>query len=654
MTKTIHSERSQQFLELLKEGKVIGDGAMATLMHQSGVASRTCFESLCIKNPTLVKEAHMAYLAAGSTLIQTNTFSGHRLGLERYGLEDSVWEINRAAVKVAREAAESFREQNQVEHDIFVFGTIGSTADLKTPDFGNQGSRLSLRLIFEEQLAPLLEESVDGILLETFADLRELELAVETVRRNTNLPIIANLSPEAVGVTRDGYGIEEAFSVLEKAGANVVGLNCKLGLSGILRSYETLNLKPTSHYAAVPNSGILHMVDGEYSYTGNAEYFADRGAELFQKGVKFIGGCCGTTPDHIRALVERIEKLSLDDSVELVVRSHGDSHNNAVEVKERKAAQVELLTKSVRSGLTNNPPKKSIIEKVRNEPTIIVELDPPKVLDVEEYLQATKELQQAGIDALTIADNSLATVRVSNMAIASLIKDMGVEPLVHVACRDRNLIGQQSHLMGLHVLGVNHILLITGDPSKFGDLPGASSVFDVSSIDLTKMVKKLNSGIAFSGQALKQSSDFCVGTSFNPHVRNFNRAIERLRRKLDAGADYVMTQPIYDKALFEQIARAVEEFDVPVFVGIMPMVSKRNAQFLHNEVPGMQIPESILTRMDIESKEEATREGLAISEELIQEALHYFNGIYLVTPFLRSELTAHLTRYIHDIKAKIR
>ncbi|MDC3417008.1 bifunctional homocysteine S-methyltransferase/methylenetetrahydrofolate reductase [Aquibacillus salsiterrae] len=633
------------FLKRLETGHIIGDGAMATLMHQSGLPARTCFEALSVKDPKLVTEAHIAYLAAGSTVIQTNTFSGNRLGLERYGLDNQVWEINRSAVKVARDAIATFAEQSNQEQEAFVFGTIGSTADIKTPDFVDKGAKMSLRFLFEEQLTALLEGGVDGVLLETFADLNELQIAVETVRRLTDLPIIANLSPEVIGVTRDGHPIDEAFAVLEGEGADVVGLNCRLGLSGILRTYESIDLNPTSHYAAVPNSGLLHLVDGDYSYTGNADYFATIGSELIQKGVNYIGGCCGTTPDHIRALVKRLDAAPLANGrVGQGMLSAGTS--NRVEISEKPSA----------ISLDNNgaPPKKSIIEKAKEEPTIIVELDPPKVLDVEQYLDATKMLKQAGVDAVTIADNSLGTVRISNIAIASLIKELGVEPLVHVACRDRNLIGQQSHLMGLHVLGIHNILLITGDPSKFGDLPGATSVYDVSSTDLTKMVKKLNNGIAFSGQPLKQNSRFVVGTSFNPHVRNFNRAIDRLRRKLEAGADYVMTQPIYDIRLFEKLARAVEEFDVPVFVGIMPMISWRNAQFLHNEVPGIQIPEEILLRMNKDSKEAAVEEGLLISQELIDEALLHFNGIYLVTPFLRSELTAHLTRYIHDVKAPVR
>ncbi|WP_231493471.1 methylenetetrahydrofolate reductase [Alicyclobacillus macrosporangiidus] len=275
-----------------------------------------------------------------------------------------------------------------------------------------------------------------------------------------------------------------------------------------------------------------------------------------------------------------------------------------------------------------------------------MELDPPRTLDVRRYLEGALALQRAGADAITLADNSLGQVRVSNMAVASLLKQAGVEPLVHVTCRDRNLIGQQSHLMGLHVLGIHHVLLVTGDPSRFGDLPGATSVYDVSSIELTKMVKRLNQGIAFSGQPMKHPSRFVVGTSFNPHVANFEKAIDRLRRKLDAGADFVMTQPVFDMRMFERIARAAEPFGVPVFAGVMPLTSARNARFLHHEVPGIRIPDEILGRMEAASPEAAAEEGLSIAETLLDEAMRCFNGIYLVTPFLRYDLTVRLVQFV--------
>ncbi|WP_067933889.1 bifunctional homocysteine S-methyltransferase/methylenetetrahydrofolate reductase [Alicyclobacillus kakegawensis] len=676
------------FLTALRERPVIGDGAMATLLHQAGAPIRVCVEALCLTHPGWVERVHRAYIEAGASVIQTNTFSGHRVGLARHGLTDKVADINRAAVRIAKSAAARTRAARSgpavfaaadvssafdttaagaaggSDRQVFVLGTIGSTADLgHAPhawlDAGTAGHpRASLAAVYEEQASALLEEGVDGILLETFPDLDELLLAIETVRSLTPLPIVATLSPDAIGVTRDGKPLDQAFLAMEQAGADVVGLNCRLGLAGILRSYEGLRLRPDGLYAAVPNGGMLHLEDGDYTFTGSAGYFADILVQLADCGVRLLGGCCGTTPAHIRALAERLATwrpaaqtpaAAPDSPPTGVTAASGQPQTPVAETDRRVTiARTPLPAAKDETSAGVRVPLDSLVERVRRKVTVIVELDPPRTPSVRRYLEGARALIRAGADAITIADNSLGTVRVSNMAIASLLKAEGIEPLVHVTCRDRNLIGQQSHLMGLHVLGIHHILLVTGDPSRFGDLPGATSVYDVSSTELTRMVRRLNQGVAFSGQPLKHPVRFVVGTSFNPHVRNFDKAVERLQRKLDAGADFVMTQPVYDIRLFERIARATEGFDAPVFVGVMPLTSARNAQFLHNEVPGIDIPESVRARMAAAPPDAAAEAGLAIARTLIEEALNHFRGIYLVTPFLRYELTVQLTEFIRS------
>ncbi len=633
--------RTVTLKERLANGWIVGDGAMATLLHQIGVPARTCFEGLCLSQPEMVRDVHRAYVAAGAELIQTNTFSGHRVGLARYGMTAHLKELNQTAVRLAREAVG--------DSGAFVLGTVGSTSDLGAGDREQPASSASLSDIFEEQITALLEASVDGLLLETFSDLEEMMIALESARRLTSLPIIANLAPDVVGVTRDGYSVVDAFATMRLAGADVVGLNCRLGLSGILRTYEKLTLNSDFIYAAYPNAGMLHYSDGDYSYTAGAEYFAEVGGQLAARGIRVLGGCCGTTPDHIRWLKQRLESGRVEwelGQTEGVITNFSTSTNPITTVEVRPVTKVE---DDAAHGLRASEPSTfSLLENVRQRTSIVVELDPPKTLDVTKYLAGAAALRDAGVDAVTLADNSLGIVRVSNMALASMLKQNGIEPLVHVTCRDRNLIGQQSHLMGLHVLGIHHILLVTGDPSRFGDLPGATSVYDVSSIELTKMVKRLNAGIGFSGQPMKYPSRFIIGTAFNPHVRHFDKALDRLRRKLDAGADYVMTQPIFDIRLFEPIARAAEEYKAPVFVGIMPLVSARNARFLHHEVPGITIPESILRQMLDASPESAADVGLGIAKTLLNEARNYFNGIYLITPFLRYDLTTELTRYLRE------
>ncbi|WP_206922187.1 bifunctional homocysteine S-methyltransferase/methylenetetrahydrofolate reductase [Alicyclobacillus suci] len=610
---------------------VIGDGAMATYLHQRGVPIRVSAEALNLSDPALVEEVHRAYVQAGSTMIQTNTFAANRRSLARHGLGNRVREVNQTAVAIARKAAGQAAS---------VYGTIAPV------EGGNRyGSALlneerqQLQAFYEEQVEALAAAGIDGWILETFPDLEELLMAVEVVTTHSNLPIVANLSPEEIGVTRDGVGLAEAFTALRAAGVHVTGINCRLGPYGILRSFEQLQplADISGQYAAMPNGGMLHQTDdGALSYTGDEENFADIMLRMANLGVTWLGGCCGTTPAHIRTLVLRL-KTSTDGSATTTAQhGHGAGRPWRVVNRDDKPAVGEILP----------PTPQSLVERVQQKTTIVVELDPPKTLNCDKFLEGARALRDAGCDLITMADNSLGSVRVSNMALAGMLQQEGIEPLVHVTCRDRNLIGQQSHLMGLSVMGVRHILLITGDPSRYGDLPGASSVYDVSSIDLTKMVRRLNDGVGFSGKALTRPAKFVIGTAFNPHVRNFDKAIERLKRKVAAGADYVMTQPVYDAAMMERIATATLHLGVPVFIGIMPLTSLRNAEFLHYQVPGMTIPEPVLQQMREASPESAQEVGLAIARDLCDEACQYFNGLYLVTPFLKYDMTVSLTKYI--------
>lgn len=616
------------FRAAVAAGVIIGDGAMATVLNQNGVPVRSCSEGLCLTNPELVGTVHRSYVEAGATLLQTHTFGAHRTGLARYGQESKLQEINLAAVRIARDAAAG---------QAYVFGTIGSIAGFSSQGLVlDQAQRDLLRAEFCEQAMMLLAGGVDGLILETFPELDELWLALAAIRPLTDVPVIAHLSPVTVGFTRDGVPLAAAFATLLDAGADGVGLNCELGPANILRSYESIPLRAGTLYSAVPNSGLLHVQDGEYAYTGGPAYFGDVALQLAKLGLRLIGGCCGTTPEHIRCAAERIGTELLSDAAAPQIR-----------VVENEPPSSRQTGESVATAPSR---PLSLLERVQVGRTLIVELDPPRTLNLKRYLQAATALQAAGADMITLADNSLGSVRVSNMAVASVLKGMGIEPLVHVTCRDRNLIGQQSHLMGLHVLGIHNILLVTGDPTRFGDLPGATSVYDVSSTELARMVKRLNAGVAFSGQTLKTPARFIVGTAFNPNVKNFDKAVERLQRKVEAGADYVMTQPIFDADMIRRIHAATAHLGVPVFIGITPLTSERNAVFLHNEVPGVTLPESVLKRMSGHPDGDATKVGLEIAEELMDVALAHFSGIYLMTPFLRYELTERLIRYtrLHD------
>jgi homocysteine S-methyltransferase len=600
----------------LQDNLLIGDGAMATQLYRTGVPVGVSFEELCLSNPQLVHDVHKAYYDAGARLLETNTFGANRDALSRYGLEHKVTRINRAAVAIAREAA---------KEDAFVVGSIGSILAGRV----RQKAMDEFRDQFEEQAIALIHAGVDGLILETFLDVEELLLAIDVIRPLTDQPLICQLATLEVGRTRDGYTLTEAFSLLQKAGADIVGLNCRLGPAEILRSYERVQVPEGALLSAFPNAGRLGLTDGEYAYKSSPEYFAESAKRLREQGVRLLGGCCGTTPEHVKAMADAL---------------HGLAPQVRVNPSETENERPSLSSYNVR-----DRQKPSIVERVKTGTTIIVEFDPPKDLDTEGFLQGCCELHKAGADSITLADNSLANVRMSNMALGAIMKSQyGMDPLIHIACRDRNLIGQQSHLMGLHALGIDQVLVVTGDPSRFGDLPGASSVFDVTSFDLIRMVKQLNEGISFSGRPLKQKAQFIVGAAFNPNVRQIDAAIKRLEKKVEAGADFIMTQPVYDAEAIRLVYESTKHINIPVFIGIMPLTSQRNAEFLHNEVPGIKLSDEALARMRKVQGEEARQEGIKMAKELLDAAIPIFNGIYLITPFNYYAMSVELIQYVRQ------
>lgn len=627
-------EKRQRLTSLLAERVVIGDGAMATYLYQKGVPLGVCYEELAISAPHLLYQAHREYVEAGAQLLQTHTYAANLDGLSRYGLEGEAVAINRAAVQVARQAAGD---------EVYVAGTIGSISagHVRTAQIERH------RDLFKQQIEALLSEDVDALIFETFVDLDELLLALEVAKERTSLPLIAQIAQTEVGRTRDGRLLGDAFLSLQQAGADVVGLNCRYGPYDLLRTIEGMNVSSDLLLSIYPNAGRLQVSDGEYAYKSTPTYFKESAQKFWEQGVTLLGGCCGTTPAHIRAIADGVGGKARQ------IRPAAPAQRPQVrETISPKPS--EIVPFPVGSSTSHGGPIRStLVDKVKLRKTVIVELDPPRDLDVQKFLSGTAALEQAGADAVTMADNSLASTRMSNMALAAIMKQQfKIEPLVHVACRDRNLIGQQSHLMGLHALGIDQILVITGDPSKFGDLPGASSVFDTSSFDLIRMTKGLNEGVAFSGKPLKHRSRFVIGAAFNPNVRHWEKAIERLERKFEAGADFIMTQPIYDEETFIRLHESTRHLPIPIFVGIMPLTSIRNAEFLHNEVPGIRISPQALERMRKQTTPEgAKEEGVQMAKEWVDMAYPYFNGIYLITPFFHYDMTVQLTRYVREKEA---
>ncbi len=650
---------------MLKERLLVGDGAMGTYLYQLGVPVGSCLEELNITRPELVERAHRDYLLAGAHLLETNTFAANRERLARHGLAEKVLEVNQAAVERARQAVKQVKagwRDEKNERPVFVLGALGGIRGGKRSGLSDYG----LEEVYKEQMAALLEAGVDGLMLETFVEMAELRLAVKVARKlDDAISVFAQLSVKESGRTEEGLTLSESLAMLRDEGADVVGLNCYSGPYTMIRLLEQTAFPQDLLLSVYPNAGLPEYQDGQFIYPSSAAYFAERALDLWRLGVRVIGGCCGTTPEHIAAISrvlaeralqpvarqtaqvseeERMAKTDIDGLSRSLARDSLPIINDWSDANPLDDPTSDSISQRHAAGLSFSP---TLPELARQRHALIVELDPPRDLDISRFMEGAAALKEAGIDALTMADNSLAMTRMSNMALGAIVKErLGTRPLLHIACRDRNWIGQQSHLMGLHALGIDHVLAVTGDPTRHGDLPGAASVYDGNSFDLIRMIKQLNAGLAFSGQPLKYRARFTVAAAFNPNVRNLDKAMERLERKVACGADFIMTQPIYDPVLFERLYERTRHLPVPIFVGIMPLVSYRNALFLHNEVPGIQLPETVLERMSRFEGEAARQQGVEIAMELLDVAMTYFNGIYLMTPFLRYEMTVELARHV--------
>ncbi|PIC63529.1 bifunctional homocysteine S-methyltransferase/methylenetetrahydrofolate reductase [Sporosarcina sp. P13] len=604
-------------LKKLQTNVLTADGAMGTILYSYGIDY--CYEELNIEKPEIVEKIHQDYITAGADIIQTNTYSANAVKLARYGLESRVTEFNKAAIQIAKRAAAPGGQ--------FVLGTIGGLRGIRKSD----ASLDEIQKVVLEQANALLTGDPDGLLLETYYDFEELSSVVTTLRQITDIPLIAQVSMHDPGVLQNGLSLNDALHQLESLGADIVGVNCRLGPYHTIQAFENVLLPDKAFLSAFPNASLLDVEDGRIVYESEAEYFGRAAVLLRDQGVRLIGGCCGTTPKHIKAAKTRLEGLA--------------------PVTEKVVTPAKPIIIQEAGPVKHQP----LHEKAKTERTVIVELDTPRHLETEDYIKGANLLYDAGVDAVTMADNSLASPRISNMAMGSIIKmQHNIRPLVHLTCRDHNLIGLQSHLMGLDALGIHDILAVTGDPTKVGDFPGATSVYDVSSMELLQLIKQLNEGISFSGKPLRKKANFSVSAAFNPNVRVIDRAVQRLEKKIEAGADYFITQPVYTKEKIIDVYEATKHLDTPIFIGIMPLTNIRNAEFLHHEVPGIKLSEEVLERMREcgDDREQSTATGIEIAKELIDTAAKYFNGIYLITPFLRYDMTLELYEYIKEIDEK--
>ncbi len=604
------------FLEELKSSVMCGDGAMGTELMSSGVPVDVCFEELNVSAPDLISRIHDSYVQAGARLIETNTFGANGARLSKHGLQGRVRELNQAAIRLARQAIG--------QRPIYLAASVGPLG-IADPQIECQiTDRAGL---FREQAEAILDAGADVIFLETFLDFDEIRIALDAVRKiDGKIPVICSMVSSEEGRLPSSLPITQAFRELVRLGASVVGVNCVTGPNAMLRILRRIPIEFL--ISAFPNAGYPRYHNGRYLYNAAPEYLGQAAKEFVAQGAVLIGGCCGVGPRHIREVAKAIAGLKPVRSKPVV----------------QWIAEPELRAE-------RRPAETSILDLMASGQTVIVtELDPPKTLDLQKYFTGAQALIDAGSDAITLADNSLAILRVSNLAIGAILKQQyNIMPLLHISCRDKNLIGLQSELMGIAALGIRHILPLTGDPAKFGDHPGSSSVYDVNSIQLMEIIRGLNKGFNFAGKNIKYPTDFVTGCTFNPNAKNLEAQIARLERKIAAGASYVMTQPVFNQTLVKQMHDRTKHLGVPILTGVWPLLNGKQTEFLHHEVPGILVPDEIRSRMAGTEGQQGRRQGIEIAKDVVRAVLDYFPGIYLITPFLAYDTTAELAQFVRTL-----
>jgi homocysteine S-methyltransferase len=603
------------FLDRLARGPLVADGAMGTLLYQRGVPFAGCFDALNLSQPTLIESVHRDYLAAGAELVETNTFGANAVRLASHGLEEKVRMIARQGVKVARAAREI------VGVNAFVAGSIGPLGKPLEP-FGHV-TVADAEACYRATAEGLLEGGCDCFILETFQDLNEILAALRAVRHVTlDVPVIAQMTFGTDGKTLYGHTPPLAVRMLKQAGAAVVGINCGVGPQPTLEVLEEIvDAAEGTPVSAMPNAGLPQLVDGRYLYLSSPDYFADFAARAVELGVRIVGGCCGTTPAHIKAMRDRLA-----------------SHLPAEKLA--PGAEVRVLEEAPAPvAPTSEHEEPALLRKLREKFVVSVEIDPPRGINTQKVMEAARLMAQRGVDAVNIADSPLARIRMSAMALAYQIHQHfpRLEVILHYTTRDRNLMGLQSDLLGAHSLGLRNILCLTGDPPSLGDYPNATAVFDTDAPGLMQIVHRMNQGTDLAGTSIGAATCFAVGCGVNPTATDLDAEFEYVKRKLDAGPQFVMTQPVYELECWQRfIERLSGLTKIPILIGILPLQSFRHAEFLHNEVPGIHVPDWIRARMH-EAGNEGQKEGVELSRDLLAKCRGMASGVYLMPSFGRFE-----------------
>jgi len=593
-------------LNRIKSSPVLCDGAMGTLLYAKGVFINRCYDELNVSQPDLIRAIHHEYLQAGAEIVETNTFGANAFRLARHSIADKVSDINRAGARLAREAAKSF--------DVWVAGSVGPLGTRIEPL--GKTSFEEARQAFREQIAALAEGGVDLIMLETFGYLEEVHQAMLAAKDvGAKLPLIVQVTIDEDGNCLDGSDPETFAPRLEEWGADVIGCNCSVGPVAMLEAIERVRAVSSLPLAAQPNAGIPRSVEGRNIYLCSPEYMASYARKFVAAGVRVVGGCCGTTPDHIRVMKSALRVGEARGKVALAHVTGGAA----------TPAPAPAQPLEERSNLGT--------KLARGEFVTMVEVVPPKGTDISKELEGSRFLKSVGVDAVNIPDSPRASARMSNQALSLLVqREAGIDPILHYTCRDRNVLCIQSDLLGAAAVGIRNLICITGDPPKMGNYPDATAVFDVDAIGLVNIVHNLNRGLDIGGNPIGAGTGFVIGVGANPGLTDLDEEIRRFEYKVAAGAEYAVTQPVFDIRLLENFLRRIEHCRIPVVAGIWPLVSVRNAEFMKNELR-VSVPDSILVRMARAANPEAARaEGVAIAREMLIAVRHTVQGAQISAP----------------------
>jgi len=609
-----------QFADIFANRPVLADGAMGTVLYSRGIFINRCYDELNLSDPGLIMSVHEEYLQAGAEILETNTFGANRIRLTRHGLAGKVAEINAAGVRIAREAVEHLKDKQAGE--AWVAGSIGPLG-VRLEPLGKTGLD-EARAAFAEQIQVLADGGVDLLIIETMPALNEAHEALEAAHAIApQLPVLVMVTVDDEGNCLDGASSQQAAALLTEWGAGAIGVNCSTGPTSVLTAVEAMRPATALPLAAMPNAGMPRAVEGRNIYLCSPEYMASFARKAIAAGVQIVGGCCGTTPNHIRAMHSAMRAIDAQTRVQI------------------SGAVPELSAETPPAPLAQRSRLGSLIAKGKF--VTLVEIVPPKGIDCSKEIEGAGLLAQLGVHAINVPDSPRASARMSPQSLCLQIQQhTGIETVLHYTCRDRNLLSIQSDLLGASSLGLHNLLCVTGDPPKLGNYPDATAVFDVDAIGLVNIVQRLNHGLDIGANAIGASTNFTIGVAANPGVPDIENELRRFAYKVEAGAEYAITQPVFDLRLLEIFLDRIKDHRIPIIAGIWPLTSLRNAEFMKNDLR-VSMPEEIMLRMaQADTPDAARKEGIKIAQEMLEAVRPYVQGVQVSAPFGRYTAAAQV------------